>query len=125
MADLSPKQYKAICMLVAGYEINEVAQAIGLTRVVVSRWKKEAKFQAQLDEAIFKVYDSAIAELIAGADYAAKELIKIIQDEETPVKVRVNAIQTLLSFATKAKDNYIRKTSDSYVDVNINGASYE
>jgi DNA-binding transcriptional MerR regulator len=110
-------------MLVAGYDVQHVADELGVQRQAVHRWSEKHTFKSQLNDAVFRVYDAAIAELINSAEYASKELIRIIKDDKTPPRVKVSAINSLLNFATKAKEHYIQESSNNYIDIEVD--SYE
>ena len=104
MERLTPIQNQALCLLAAGYNLDEVAKQTGVTTRTISKWKTIENFDRLLKDAVSKVFDAAIAELVSGSREAAKELKLIIADADTPARVKVNAIQVMLSNASKAKD---------------------
>jgi hypothetical protein len=105
MEELSHTQYKAITMLVAGYTFKEVASKTGVAVKTIERWRKLPTFKNLVQESQLKCFESAIAELVVESRKAAKELNLIIKDCDTPTRVKVSAISTLLTFASKIKDN--------------------
>lgn len=104
MDDFSPKQYKALLHLAAGATNKEAAEASDVALRTIESWKNRDDFQAKLRRAITRVYDGAIAELVLGAQDAAKELRRMISDEDLPARTRLGAINTLLTHAAKARE---------------------
>jgi hypothetical protein len=109
---LSVRENQALCLLAAGYEIKEVSEKLGIGRKTIYEWKARPNFQKLLNKAVMLTYDAAIAELIGGAEFATSELIKIIKNDDTPSRVKVSAINTLLTYTTKAKESYLINQRD-------------
>ncbi|HAG80472.1 MAG TPA: hypothetical protein DCL61_04700 [Cyanobacteria bacterium UBA12227] len=107
--DLAPNQTKALIKLAAGSGDDEAAQAAGVTVRSIQNWKKQPNFKSMLRQAVIATYDAAIAELVDGAKDAAKELKGIITDPDTPKRVKVSAIATLLEVASKAKQTMLEE----------------
>jgi hypothetical protein len=107
--DLAPNQVKALIKLAAGSGDEEAAQAAGVTVRSVQNWKKQPNFKSMLRQAVAATYDAAIAELVDGAKDAARELKEIITDPDTPKRVKVSAIATLLEIASKAKQTILEE----------------
>lgn len=103
MSEFSAKQQVALCQLAAGATNSEAARAAGVSLSCVEKWKARPDFQKNLKDAVSQVFDSAIAELVAGSRDAAKELKRIIGDPDVSDRVKVSAIQTLFSTAEKCK----------------------
>ena len=103
MSEFSAKQQVALCRLAAGGTNSEAAEAAGVSLSCVEKWKAKPDFQKSLKDAVGYVFDAAIAELVAGSRDAAKELKRIINDQNVTDRIKVSAIQTLFSTAEKCK----------------------
>ncbi|MBW4450644.1 MAG: hypothetical protein KME38_28400 [Spirirestis rafaelensis WJT71-NPBG6] len=109
MEELTPTQNQALCLLAAGYDKHEVANISGITIRTLDRWRKNPKFDKLLKQAIRKTYDACIAELVSGSRDAARTLKSIISDSDVPSRVKVTAIQVLLTNASKVKDDLLEE----------------
>lgn len=109
MEELTPIQNQALCLLAAGYNKQEVASLTEINTRTLTRWEKEPNFKKMLKEAVAKIYDAAIAELVSGSREAARQLKNIIHDPDVPSRVKVTAIQVLLNNAAKAKDDLLEE----------------
>jgi len=103
LSEFSAKQQVALCRLAAGGTNSEAAEAAGVSLSCVEKWKAKPDFQKSLKDAVGYVFDAAIAELVAGSRDAAKELKRIINDQNVTDRIKVSAIQTLFSTAEKCK----------------------
>ena len=103
MSEFTAKQQIALCQLAAGASNVEAAAQAGVSLSCVEKWKARPDFQKNLKDAVSRVYDAAIAELVAGARDAAKELKRIISDPDVSDRVKVSAIQCLFATAEKCK----------------------
>lgn len=103
-SEFSPRQYRALVCLAAGGSNKEAADLAGVSVRAIETWKSKSNFQRLLREATVRVFDQAIAELVLGAQEAAEQLRGIITDEETPARIKISAISTLLTNASKARD---------------------
>lgn len=108
-------------MLAAGYSREEAASKAGVSKSSVDKWSKQPEFEKILRESVAKVYDAAIAELVSGSIEAARELKAIITDEDTPKRVKVSAIQVLLTTAARAKESLLEERLES-LEANLNGS---
>ncbi len=122
--DFSPKQYRALCALVAGRTLEEAAREAGCSISAVEKWKKKPDFSRLLRQSVAKVYDTALAELTLGAMSAARALREIVDDDETPSRVKISAIGTLLSHAEKAKQSVLEERLERIEDL-IDGTEQE
>lgn len=109
MEALTPIQNQALCLLAAGYTIDEVVAETGVGKRSLCRWKNEPKFKEKLQEAVTKTYDTAVAELVSGSREAARELKRIISDPDVSSKTKITAINVLLSNAARAKDTVLEQ----------------
>ncbi|HEY9676331.1 MAG TPA: hypothetical protein V6D11_33115, partial [Waterburya sp.] len=101
--ELSVKQQLALLRLAAGDSNQEAALAAGVSLSCLEKWKQKPGFQRQLQMAVSRVFDAAIAELVSGARDAAIELKRIITEPEINDKTKVAAIRCLFSTAEKCK----------------------
>lgn len=107
LENLTPEQCRVLTQIAAGYSNNEVAKTHGVTVKTIENWRKIPKFKQLLREALAQCFDAAVAELVQHSQRAARELNFIIQDPNTPSRVRVSAITAMLTFASKAKDAHL------------------
>lgn len=105
--ELTHTQIKALCLLTSGDSVDEVVAKTGIGKRTLERWKAEPEFKKCFREAMAAMYDGAVAELVLGAKDAAKTLKEIINNEETPSKNKISAINILLSNAARAKDGIL------------------
>lgn len=108
MEALTPRQNQALCLLAAGYTLDEVVAETGVPKRTLTRWKGK-KFKQQLQEAVAATYDAAVAELVSGSREAAQELKRIIADPDIPSKTKVTAINVLLNNAARAKESILEQ----------------
>ncbi|BAY67209.1 hypothetical protein NIES22_73720 (plasmid) [Calothrix brevissima NIES-22] len=106
---LSPIQNEALVLLACGYSRDDVAAKTGVSKSTINRWAIQPNFKAMLRDAVVQSYDAAIAELVSGSREAAKELKAIITDPDTPKRVKVSAIQVLLTTAAKVKESALEE----------------
>lgn len=98
---LSPEQLQAIQLLVAGKSNIEVAQAIAKERRTISRWKKDPRFLAAINEERKELYEAGQIRLYGllgkaidvieqkldeGNFKAATEVLRIIGLNSKPLK---------------------------------------
>ena len=83
--------------------MEEAARAGEVSVAAVKKWKQNSNFKRKLKDAIVKVYEAALAEVVLGAKDAIRELNFIITNPETSDRVKVTAIGTLLTHAANAK----------------------
>ena len=78
--------------------MSEIARTTGLGKSTIYRYKKDPALQKVLAERRENMLQVALDTMREQLQPAAKKLIEIIQDPETPKQTAVNAISTL--FAT-------------------------
>lgn len=117
---LTPIQNEALCLLAAGYSRDDVAAKTGVSKSTINRWAVQPDFKIMLRDAVVQSYDAAIAELVSGSREAAKELKAIITDPDTPKRVKVSAIQVLLTTAAKAKESALEERLEA-IEVALDG----
>lgn len=70
--ELSPSQWAAIEHLLTGATVTEAAEAVGVDRTTVHRWRKEPAFQAAYNRGISELRDAAQARIYRLAEKAAR-----------------------------------------------------
>jgi len=88
---------------------EEAAREAGCAVSSIEKWRKKPDFARLLKQSIAKVYDATLAEIVLGSMSAAKALRQIIDDDETPSRVKISAIATLLGHAEKAKQSALEE----------------
>lgn len=104
MDELTPLQIRILCLLASGKSKKEISDITEVSSATIDRLSKNLTFKSKLREITTSVYDAALSELCNGAIIAAVELNKIIEDPDTPAKIKISAISTLFTHASKAKD---------------------
>jgi uncharacterized heparinase superfamily protein len=107
LENLTPQQYGVLAEIAAGRSNAEVAKKYGVTVKSIENWRKLPRFKELLREALSQCFDAAVAELVLQSQNAARQLNSIIEDPDTPSRVRVSAIVAMLTFASKAKDAHL------------------
>jgi hypothetical protein len=103
LEELTPKQYLALTRLASGSTNKEAAEAAGVALRTIEGWKTKPEFQKLLKTAVNMMLDAALAELVSGSQLAAKQLVQIISDPDTPSRTKVTAISVLFDTAVKVK----------------------
>ncbi|WP_196778611.1 phBC6A51 family helix-turn-helix protein [Cognatilysobacter tabacisoli] len=94
-ARLKPIQLKALEMIVAGKDLSDVAQELGVTRQTVSEWKnRNTLFRAKLDELIREMEDDLRSTAPMRHQFVVSQLVKLTA--EGPHESRLKAIQCFL-----------------------------
>lgn len=104
MVDITPKQAKALTLLAAGCTNAEAAKGAGVSSRTIDNWKSKPDFQKLLSFAVQAQLNASLAQLVAGASDAVKELTSIITSSDTPSRVKVTAISILLSNAMRVRE---------------------
>jgi hypothetical protein len=111
--EITPIQMQALCLLAAGNTKAEVSKIKNISASTLERWCKLPDFNKLLKKSVIDCYNAALAELCEGAKDAVKELRNIITSEKTPVRVKVQAINVLLTNAARAKDLILEERLES------------
>ena len=99
---LGRKQDEAIAALLTKRNVEEAAQAAGISARTLMRWLKVPEFQKAYREARRAVFSQAIARLQQATGAAASTLMKIMVDPAAPASVRVRAADSILDHSAKA-----------------------
>lgn len=92
---ISPKQVKAIPLIVSGIKSQEVAKEIGVTPQTISEWQKNPEFVVMLNKAKKEILDAALDELRGGARDAANCLTDLANNAENEEVRRKSALNIL------------------------------
>ena len=96
-SDLSANQQRAIELAMAGNKDQEVAEAVGVTRETVCRWRHQPEFRAALNAYRKEVFGATRERLRDLATEAVEALAEGLADENP--KVRVQAAVHILKAA--------------------------
>ena len=95
MTDLKPNQILAATMLAAGKSCRDTANEIGCTPETISHWKKDASFEALLNQLKWNLLETARDNLqtaTLNAAQALQELSQHAKSEETKRKACMNIL---------------------------------
>jgi hypothetical protein len=124
LEELTPKQCIALTCLAAGSSNQQAASAAGVALRTVEGWKANPQFKKMLRTAVNQMLDAALAELVAGSGDAARELKSIINDPETPSRIKIRAIEVLFENCVKVKSWYLEDRLNTVEVVLNNGANF-
>jgi hypothetical protein len=101
-AKFGHKMEQAIAVLLSYRSVEEAAGAIGISVNTLLRWMKQPEFEVALREARRKVLSQAIERLQNAAEVAAKTVLKIMLNQNTPTGTQLRAAEIVLDQAAKA-----------------------
>ncbi len=96
LAELSPKQVKAVAKLASGMRSKEVAADLKVSAQTVSEWKSIPHFQAELNKLKWEALHEARDMIQASAELAVRNLIEIASNSESD-SVRRQACNDLIA----------------------------
>jgi predicted transcriptional regulator len=108
IADLTPKQVRALSLLAAGKTGVQVAKALKVNAATVSQWlNHDPGFAKALDALRWESLRAADAELQAAASEAVAELRKLLKNGKSE-QVRLRAAEFILTAVglKQGKDSY-------------------
>jgi len=88
MAQLTPKQHKAVEALILHPTRTAAAAAIGISRATMTRWCADDAFRSALRQASWLSVDHTIAQLRTAAGEAVNVLRDALKDPSPAVRVR-------------------------------------
>ena len=103
-AKFSRKMEDAVAAMLTHRNVEEAAQAVGISAATLLRWEKVPEFQAAARRARRAAFGQAIGRLQQGMSAAAATLLKIMLDQNTPASVRLRAAEAVLNHSTKAME---------------------
>lgn len=94
---LSAQQWQAVAMLAAGQRVAEAAEALGLARETVSRWRASPIFTAAYNATVREIHSETVGELRSTAGEAVAVLRGLLSAESE--RVRLSAAVAVLRLA--------------------------
>lgn len=89
---LSPQQAAAVDLLLSGQSVTAAAEAIGVERETLSRWRNhDPAFIAAFNERLAVQWESNGAKLLEARGRAIDTLIELLDSEDTAVKLKAAA----------------------------------
>lgn len=124
---LSAKQISAAEMLQSGYTQREIAEAIGVHYVTISRWKNNEKFMAAVNKCKQERIRQTQALLNKGAPLATEVLIDLLKtnDKRTQVEVAKYILDRNLGKPTSKTDISVDYDSNNDFDLDALVAEIE
>jgi len=96
------KMEEAIAALLTQRNIEEAANAIGVSTKTLLRWTKDPKFDAAFRKARRTAYGQATARLHQASGAAVSAVLKIMVDSSAPPSTRLRAAGIVLEHTAKA-----------------------
>lgn len=86
-AALSAQQWQAVAMLAAGQRVAEVADALGVARETVSRWRSSPVFTAAYNVTVREMHAETVGDLRSAAGEAVAVLRGLLGAESERVRL--------------------------------------
>lgn len=99
------KYHRAICMMICGAGLDEVAKELGQSKRNVQRFFESPDFNENLARAIHITFKSSLSKAALFADRALQILIEISEDTTQPTKYRLAAIHEIFNIGFRANLN--------------------
>lgn len=96
------KFHRAVCMMICGAGLDEVAKELGQSKRNVQRFFESPDFNGNLTRAIHLTFKSSLSKAALFADRALDILIEISEDTTQPTKYRLQAISELFKVSMAA-----------------------
>jgi AraC-like DNA-binding protein len=96
------KYHRAVCMMICGANLEEVAKELGMSKRNVQRFFEAPEFNENLTRAIQLTFKSSLSKAAVYADKALDLLIDIAEDVSTPVRYRLTAIHQIFEICFRA-----------------------
>ena len=93
------KYHRAICMMICGSSLDDVAKTLGTTKRTVQRFFESEEFNTNLSRAMHLTFKSSLSKAAVFADRALDILMAIAEDVGTPVRYRLTAIHQIFEIA--------------------------
>lgn len=110
---LTQQQGRAAGMLAAGNTVGDVANALGVDRATVWRWRQVPEFQEHANELRRLTWRAAADRMRQNAALAAEVLASILADPLAAPRYRVAAARVVLGAAGPLFPPVVETTSDS------------
>ena len=118
--ELDAKKYKIICHLATGCTNKEAAERAGVSLSTVERLKRHPAYKQEFAQAVKEIYKAGLTRLSLGIDTAVSELMRIIESPDTSDRVKLTAIQVLLSNAKEIRQWELEERLET-VELKLNG----
>lgn len=105
--DINPDHLEAIIMASLGYDVQVIADKCRVSYRTIQNWRSRPDFQRLVKQCTVKIFDRAISNISLGAESAAKELQSIIENSDTPVRLKLQAIGLMFSIGKNFKKNLV------------------
>ena len=102
--ELTAKQTRTIEALLVCKSIETTAKKANISKSTLYRWPKDENFQSEFRKAKFSLISNAITTLQRASTTAVNVLCEIMNNEETPAGIRVNASRIVLEQAIKCTE---------------------
>jgi transposase len=106
---------EAVQLLLAGNSIPQAAKVVGVRRETVWKWTKEDDFQEAMNKGRKERIEAVADRLVNASAKAVDVLIRLMNDENQPAKVQLQAASQVLDRAgisSDALDKYINQELD-------------
>ncbi len=102
--NITPKQRNALESLLTQPTIRAAAAESGISEATLRRWLNDPVFSAAFTEARERLFEGTLTALQKASGDAVKCLHTIVNDEDAPASVRVNAAGKVLDLALRSRE---------------------
>lgn len=99
------KYHRAVCMMICGASLDDVAKQLGQSKRNVQRFFESPEFNENLSRAIHITFKSSLSKAALYTDRALQILIEISEDTTQPTKYRLAAIHEIFNIGFRANLN--------------------
>lgn len=117
---LTARQEKAIQALLAGATVQEAAKNVRVGRTTMYRWLNNVTFRAAYAAAQERAQAWMEARLRSLAAKAVQALEQILDDDNTPASVKVDAARVVLEFTLRDRETVAQPASQGAVSSRVN-----
>ena len=103
-AKLTPKQQKALDVLLTEPTVTKAAKLAKLSEVTLYRWLNEPVFAAAYRAARGRLLENTLTALQAASTQAVETLRNTLTEVSAPAQVKVSAARSILEFALKGRE---------------------
>lgn len=102
--NMTPRQLKALAILLEGGTDGEAAAAAGVKRQTVNNWRRDGVFDEAYQEHEAAILPKVTRSLIAASAACVDYLADVVKDDSKSDTVRIRAASTLLQNALRFKE---------------------
>lgn len=110
-AELTARQEQVIQALLTGVSVQEAAKNLHVGRTTIYRWLKNPAFRAVYHAAQDRSQAWAANQLQRLTVKAIHVLERILDDDETPIPVKIEAARAVLNFALSDKEHAVPRSA--------------